>query len=292
METARTFVTADGVTLAYRLWRPGPPRRTIVLVHGLASNHTRWAEFVATTHLRESWDLLRPDVRGFGASLDRGRVGLDEWCRDLQAILAAEGAPPAVLVGHCLGANVALHFAARSPAATRGLVLIEPMFHQALTGGLRLAARLRLGAAALAVLARGLNRLGVYRGRLATLDLEQLDREARAAMAAAGPEAFPEERFGSALEDLKATPTAVYLAGLRAVTSPLPDLRSIRVPVLALLSRGGRFGDPALTARLLAAFPRGEVQMLEARHWIPTESPTEMRRAIEEWCDRTAPGLD
>ncbi|HSF04821.1 MAG TPA: alpha/beta hydrolase [Methylomirabilota bacterium] len=286
MDTARTFVTADGATLAYRLWRPGLPRQTVVLVHGLASNHTRWAEFVATTRLRESWDLLRPDLRGFGASLDRGRVGLDEWCRDLQAILATEAAPPAVLVGHCLGANVVLHFAARSPTATRSLVLIEPMFRQALTGALRLAARLRLAGSLLAPLARGLNRVGLHRRRLATLDLEQLDREARAAVAAAGPEAFPEARFGSALEDLKATPTVVYLAGLQAVTSPLPDLRAIRVPALALLSRGGRFGDPALTARLLAALPRGEVEMLEARHWIPTETPTEMRRAIEEWCDR------
>lgn len=286
MDRARTLVTPDGVRLAYRLWRPGPPRRTIVLVHGLASNHTRWTEFVATTRLRESWDLLRPDLRGFGASLDRGRTGLDEWCRDLEAILAAEGAAPAVLVGHCLGANVMLHFAARVPSATRGLVLIEPMFHQALTGALRLAARLRFAAAALAALVRTLNRLGAYRRRLATLDLAELDREARAAMAAAGPAAFPEERFGSALEDVKTTPTAAYLAGLHAVTSPLPDLRTIQVPVLALLSRGGRFGDPALTARLLTALPRGEMRMLEARHWIPTESPTEMRRAIEEWCDR------
>jgi len=286
MEIARTFVTSDGATLAYRLWRPGRPRRTIVLVHGLASNHTRWTEFVTTTRLRDSWDLLRPDLRGFGASLFRGRVGLAEWCRDLEEILMAEEAPPAVLVGHCLGANVALHFAARSPAATRGLVLIEPMFRQALTDALRLATRLRFAAAALAPLVRGLNTLGVYRRRLATIDLEQLDREARAAMAAAGPEAFPEARYGSVLEDLKYTPTAVYLAGLLAVTGPLPDLRAIRAPALALLSTGGRFGDPALTARLLPELPRGEVRMLEARHWIPTESPTQMRRAIEEWCDR------
>jgi pimeloyl-ACP methyl ester carboxylesterase len=286
MDRACSLVTPDGVRLAYRLWRPGPPRRTIVLVHGLASNHTRWSELVATTRLRESWDLLRPDLRGFGASLDRGRTGLDEWCRDLLAILAREGALPAVLVGHCLGANVALHVAARCSAATRGLVLIEPMFRQALTGALRVAGRLRLAADALAALVRALNRLGVYRRRLTTLDLAELDREARAAMAAAGPAACPEERFGSAREDLRATPTAVYLAGLRAVTTPLPDLRAIRVPVLALLSRGGRFGDPALTARLLATLPHGEMQVLEARHWIPTESPVEMRRAIEEWCDR------
>jgi pimeloyl-ACP methyl ester carboxylesterase len=286
MDFARTFVTSDGVTLAYRLWRPGRPRRTLVLIHGLASNHTRWSEFVTTTRLRESWDLLRPDLRGFGGSVARSPVGLEVWSRDLLALLAAEQALPAALVGHCLGANVALRFAARSPAATRGLVLIEPMFREALTGSLRVAARCRPLAATVGALARGVNALGVHRRRLPTLDLQQLDREARAAMAAAGPTAFPEARYGSALEDLKYTPTAVYLDGLRAVTGPRPDVHTIQAPALALLSTGGRFGDPAQTERLLAELPRGEVRMLEARHWIPTESPAEMRQAIEEWCHR------
>jgi pimeloyl-ACP methyl ester carboxylesterase len=283
LDLARTLRTADSATLAYRLWRPGPPRRLIILVHGLASNHTRWEEFVRTTRLRGSWDLLRVDLRGFEGSLSRRRVGLDSWCGDLAEILEAEGAARAVVMGHCLGANLALHFAARYPAMAQGLVLIEPMFREALTGTLSLAARLRLPVAGLATLVRSLNALGLHRRRLASLDLEQLDREARAVMA--GPGGFPEERYGSPLEDLKSTPTAVYLAGLLAVTAPLPELRAIQSPTLALLSRGGRYGDPQLTARRLAELPRCQTRMLEARHWIPTESPAEMRRAVEEWCE-------
>lgn len=284
LEIARTLVSPDGATLAYRLWRPGRPRRLIVLVHGLASNLTRWAEIVATTRLRESWDLLRLDLRGFGGSLSRRRVSLDQWCRDIAAILEAEGVSRAVLVGHCLGANIALHFAARYPTATQGLVLIEPMFRQALTGSLRAGARLRPLVAGLMYLVRGCNTLGLYRRRLETLDLEQLDRDARAAIAAAGSGAFPEDRYGSVLEDLKSTPTAVYLTGLLAVMTPLPDSSLIRAPALALLSRGARFGDPAVTTGLLATLPQCTTQMLEARHWIPTECPTEMRQAIETWC--------
>jgi len=258
----------------------------VVLVHGLASNHTRWTEFVRTTRLRQSWDLLRVDLRGFAGSLSRDGVGLGSWCRDLAAVVAAEGADRAVLVGHCLGANIALHFASRFPEATRGLVLIEPMFRQALRGASRIAARFHPVARVLVPLVVALNRLGLRRRRLATLDLEVLDRRARAAMAEAGPEAFPEALYGSPLEDLRSTPTAVYLAGLLAVAGPLPDLRGIRAPALALLSSGGRFGDPATTARLLGALPRCEVRILQARHWIPTECPDEMRRAIEEWCDQ------
>jgi pimeloyl-ACP methyl ester carboxylesterase len=290
VDASRTLVMADGAAVAYRLWRPGPPRRLVVLVHGLASNHTRWSEFVAMTRLRASWDLLRPDLRGFAESLHRGRVGLDEWSRDLAALIAAEGTAPVVLVGHCLGANVALHVAARWPDRVQGLVLVEPMFREALTGALRLTTRVRPLARGLGALIRGLNALGLHRRHLATLDLEQLDREARAAVSAAGPAGFPEARFGSPREDLRSTPTAVYLAGLLAVTAPAPALASVGTPALALLSSGGRFGDPAATMRRLEALPRCETHLLEARHWIPTESPVAMREAIDAWCGRLAAG--
>jgi len=283
VDIARTLRSTDGVTLAYRLWRPGAPRRLILLVHGLASNHTRWTEFVRTTRLRQSWDLLRVDLRGFGGSPTRRQVGLEVWSRDLGAILKAENAPSVVVVGHCLGANIAVCLAIDAPAAVDGLVLIEPMFREALTGGLRWAARLRTPVAGLAALARGLNALGLHRRHLETLDLEQLDREARAAIAGGG--GLPENRFGSPLEDLKSTPIAVYLAGLLAVTAPLP-LRAIHTPTLALLSRGGRYGDPAITMRRLAELPRCETRLLEARHWIPTETPQRMRKAIEDWCEQ------
>jgi esterase len=253
-------------------------------VHGLASNHTRWTEFVRATRLRESWDLLRLDLRGFGGSLSRGHAGVDIWCEDLAAIMRAEGATRALVVGHCLGANVALHFAARDPASVAGLVLIEPMFREAWTGPCAWAGALRSPMAALASLVRGLNSLGLYRRHLESLDLEQLDREARASMA--GPGDFPESRYGSPFRDLKSTPTSVYLAGLLALTASLPSLRDIRAPALALLSRGGRYGDPEFTRRQLAVLSQCETRVLEARHWIPTESPAEMRQAIEAWCEQ------
>ena len=276
--------TADGATIAYRVWRPGPARRVIVLVHGLASNHTRWTEFTSTTRLRASHDLLSVDLRGFGESLSRRRTGFTEWCGDLATILDAEHVARAVIVGHCLGANVALHFAARYPAMTEGLVLIEPMFREAMTGAGRALVPVRFVPRALVAIIRGFNRLGVHRRRLETLDLVALDRDARAVMAAHGAAAFPEERYGSTLEDLKSTPTAVYLTGVLALVEPMPDLRSIGAPALALLSSGGRFGDPALTAKLLERLPHCETRMLTARHWIPTERPAEMREAIDAWC--------
>lgn len=290
METARTLLSADGTPLRYRVWRPGAPRRLLVLLHGLASNLTRWSEFVALTRLRDSWDILRVDLRGHAGSLDRGRLGMDEWCADLAAILAAEapratqpGRVTVILVGHCLGANVAAEFACRQPGVVSGLVLIEPVFAEALRGSLRLAAALRPLVVPVVWLVRALNALGVHRRRTRPLDLEGLDRKTRGAMAAGAGDALM-AGYASPWTDLASTPTAAYLQSLVALGRGVPDLSGLSLPVLALLSTGGAFGDPAITERQLARLPRCRVLRLEARHWIPTERPDEMRHAIEAWC--------
>ena len=305
MDVARTLRRADGTDLRYRVWRPGAPRRLLVLLHGLVSNLTRWSELVALTRLKDAWDILRVDQRGHAGSLDRGRIGMDEWCADLAALLAAEApgdmepgrfslrpptllsdlADPAtvILAGHCLGANIAAEFAHRAPGRLAGLVLIEPVFAEALQGGLRRAAALRSLAVPAIWAIRGLNALGLRRRRVRPLDLEALDRVTRAALAAGQGDALL-ARYASPWTDLASTPTAAYLQSLVALSRGLPDLAGLRVPVLALLSTGGAFGDPAITERQLARLQRCRVLRLEARHWIPTERPEEMRRAIEAWC--------
>ncbi len=289
MEEARTFITADSTTIAYRIMRRTEthrtsPRRTLVLLHGLASNMTRWTEFTTSTRLSEDCDILRLDLRGHGGSVSRGRIDMEVWCADLAALLRAEGVDKAELVGHCLGANIALWFARRHPELVSGLVLIEPMFRAALSGRMSTVLSLRPVIKALIPLLLALAALGVHRRRLESLDLAELDRTARKAMAEAG---FPTDRYASPLKDLRRLPLVVYLQALLAVTGPLPELSRIKAPVLTLLSTGGAFGDPQATARLLAALPQGRMENLDALHWIPTEQPVAMREAIERWCDRS-----
>ena len=283
MDRLRTLTAPDGATIAYRLWQPGRPRQVLVLLHGVASNMTRWSEFVARTTLKDSWDLLRLDLRGQGASLHRGRIGMAEWCADLAGILDAEGYPRAVVAGHCLGANIALAFGARHPRRTSGLILIEPMLPQALTGSMRRLARLRPLLASAVWLIRALNALGIHRRRLASLDLEALDRRTRAEIAAGASERLLKE-YASLWLDLRTTASGAYLQALIAVTRRLPDLATIRIPVLALLSAGSTFSDPVRTRELLSAMAACTIVALDARHWIPTEQPEAMRGAVEEWC--------
>jgi len=258
----------------------------IVLLHGVASNRTRWSEFVATTSLRESWALLRPDLRGNGAAVYRGRIGMPEWCADITALLDAGGHSRAIIVGHCLGANIALEFAARYPQRTQGLVLIEPMPSEALTGTMRHVRRLRPLLHALIPIVRALNTLGLHRRRLAPLDLEALDRETRAALAR-GPEGEAQlEKYASPLLDLRTTATGAYLQALLAVTEEVPAPERVTVPALALVAERSTFTDSALVRDYLGRLPDCRIVTLPAKHWIPTEQPEAMRAAIETWVAR------
>ncbi len=287
MDTLHTLITADGATLAYRRWRAPQTMQALpplVLLHGAASNLTRWSEFTEQTRLRETRDLLRLDLRGHGQSLYRGRIGLEIWADDIAAILEQEGITRAILVGHCLGANIAATFAARHPDRTAGIVLVEPMLRDALTGQLRtlhpylpllkLAAFLLLTA----------NRLGLYRRHLESLDLRELDRQFRTRLAEPGGGEALVKRYASPRHDFKIMPSANFLQDLVEVERPLP-LENIRAPFLALLSTGRTFADPDITRARLARLPHGEIHTLEANHWIPTEQPQAMRELIETWCE-------
>jgi pimeloyl-ACP methyl ester carboxylesterase len=262
-----------------------------VLLHGAASNLSRWSELVPGTSLRDSWDLLRVDLRGFGSSVYRGRVSLEGWAADLAAILAAEACPPAVVVGHCLGASVAVEFARRHATRVAGLVLIDAILRDALAGPLRRVARLRPLLEPALWLLCGLNAVGLRRRRLPPLDLERLDQEVRAAMGAQGVTALA-HRYASPREDLKTTPSVIYLQSLLVTSAGLPDLAAVSVPVLALVASSTLLGDPAVTERTLRAHPGCRVQRVPAVHWIPTERPDELRRAIDAWCRdlETRPG--
>jgi pimeloyl-ACP methyl ester carboxylesterase len=250
------------------------PGTTLVLLHGLASNATRWWHFAAHSRL-PGLKLLRPTLRGGAGTSDRTRITMRVWCEDLVRLLDAVGCERAVIGGHCLGANLALHFAARYPQRTVGLVLIEPMPPQALSGGLRWVVPLRLPLLALAALTRGLNRLGVRRRRLESLDLEEWDR-----LTASGADL---SRYASPLSDLRFLPVAAYVQSLAALAEPLPPLAGVCAPALVLVSRGSTMTDPARTRRILEQLPEVQFTVLEAEHWIPTEQPDDMRAAIEEW---------
>ena len=287
MDTLRTLRTADNITLGYRLYRGSDkPRRLIVLLHGVASNMTRWSEFAEQTSLKESWDILRLDQRGHGESFARGRLNMEIWRRDLQAVLDAEGYDQALLCGHSLGAQVAVQFAACCPARVRGLILIDPVFHEALRGDMLKLSHAQAPIRLLTGLIRLLNTLGLHRRHIPNRDLRQLDEATRATLLKAGKKQAMIDLYSSPWLDMKFFPSANYLQELLEIIQPLPPLPSLPMPLLALLSSGVTYTEPDVTRRILSAHRDTTIVTIDAHHWPLTESPAQVREAIEQWCGR------
>jgi esterase len=289
METAKKLVQPDGATLHYRLWtRADAPRSArgtvIVLLHGMASNMTRWSEFLEHTSLKEHFDILRTDLRGHGESFTRRKIGMKIWCRDLAAILDAEGYERAIVIGHSLGANVALRFSAYQPARVAAIALIDPVFTQALRGTVLWIHRTSWWWRPLIALARVFNRLGIRRRIHATRDLRQLDNDVRQHLLGAGRDREFVQRYSSPLADLRHFSAANYLQEIIELTRRVPPPEKLHVPLLALVSQAVTFTRTQITRQILARYPHVEIVDLSAYHWPLTEKPVEVRQALERWC--------
>ena len=284
IEISRSLTRGDGATIIYRIVRGLAPRQVVIFVHGMASNLTRWSEFVEESSLRSSRDIIRIDLRGNGQSTFRGTITMETWCDDIAAVLAIEGYSGAVLVGHCLGANLALHFAIRHSARTEGLILIEPLFPRSFAGVLKKIQPFTFLLPPIIATIGLLNRVGLYRRRLPHLDLRELDREMRALMKTPEKSEAITKRYASVCYDLKFLPITAYFQSLRELSRPLPSLYDIKKPVLLMFSTGKVFSDPTIARELCEMLENCTTVILDSHHWIPTERPAEMRSIIEEWC--------
>lgn len=284
MDTMRQLEAADGTKLHYWVMSCGVESApAVLLIHGAASNHTRWSEFTRSTSLSKHFDIIRPDMRGNARSMCRGRLDLGVWCRDLEAILEAEGYSDSIVIGHSLGAQIALQLAEACPEHLGALVLIDPVVPKALTGKrlwtMRMKPLIRLGV----WLLRALNRLGLRRREFPLMNLEELDRQTRADMQGDHPQEELVRRYSALGLILKYTPTANYVQQIMATAAKLPALEEITVPTLVLKSAGVDFMDRERSHAELARLPNMSLVEIDATHWPLTERPDEVREAIESW---------
>ena len=105
----------------YGAIRPGG--RTLVLLHGLLGSSVNWhgiARELAARHY-----LLVPDLRNHGRSPHHSDAGYPAMASDLVALLDRRGIDSSVLIGHSMGAKVAMWLALQHPGRTHGLVAVD-----------------------------------------------------------------------------------------------------------------------------------------------------------------------
>jgi pimeloyl-ACP methyl ester carboxylesterase len=103
-----------------------PRKPVVILVHGAGSDHRCWP-----TEMRRvsGWRVLAVDLPGHGRSTGRPRQSVAAYTQDLLAFLGELQIFRAVLVGHSLGAAVALQLAIEQPDLLAGLGLISASPH-------------------------------------------------------------------------------------------------------------------------------------------------------------------
>jgi esterase len=283
VEITRTLERPGKDPVGYRLWRKSGARDVLVMIHGAASNLTRWSEFISHSSLKDSWNLLRMDLRGHGSSMSRRGIRIESWCEDLRAILDSEEFDRIVIIGHSLGAHVALYFRDTFPERVRAMILIDPVIPQNLSGKLRLARNLRWFLQLIVYGLRLLNALGLRRRSFPPRDLRELDERTRKVLAG-DPGADIADLYTKPSIDMAYLPVANYIQDMIEVTRKLPPLEQIDIPVLVLLSAGATVSDPERNLAVIRRIPAVEIQSIDANHWLMTERPEEARKAIDGWC--------
>jgi len=110
----------NGIELAYERRGKGTP---LVLVHGYPLDHTIWNPVVPL--LENDFDLILPDLRGFGESeAPRTDYRLTDMAADIAGLLDSLGIEKAAVTGHSMGGYVALAFADLYPERLSGLGLV------------------------------------------------------------------------------------------------------------------------------------------------------------------------
>jgi pimeloyl-ACP methyl ester carboxylesterase len=118
-----TVPSRDGVKVGFWSSGEGPP---LVLVHGLASNHTTWDQLVP--YLTPHFTCHAVDRRGRGASGDAGDYDISLEFADVAAVVdavAEASGGPAHLLGHSLGGLCAAG-AVELTSNVASLILYEP----------------------------------------------------------------------------------------------------------------------------------------------------------------------
>ena len=262
--------------LAEHHWDPagegGVDRPLAVLVHGIGSSSTTWWR-VGPALAERGWRVAAVDLRGHGHSSSpdgdgpAAPVGFGDLAAD---VLETVGRPIDLLVGHSLGALIAMTLVAAEPDAVRRLVLEDPPCQEAVDWP---------------VLAEELER-DARRART--------EPDALRADLLGPPDNFPPGDADARVESLRMLDLEAALAELlRGTVFDVAAMAgAVPVPTLLFLGKedlGSMLVGPARAAAA-TSLPRGWTEVLACGHSVHREAYDSYMRRLDAWLEREGAG--
>ena len=277
----------DGTEIHYLTGGSQNPKApTLLLIHGLGSNATRWTRLSQLPFCSRDCRLIILHLRGHGRSTSRENVTVDSFARDCLAILSAERRDSAILVGHCLGANIAGRCWELDKTRIAGMVLIEPFFAESLRWDWKvfnvfLTPILLLVSAA----ARFLNAIGIRRKHFPLIDYYTYDEWVRNRL----HNFFDVLRWMGPWADLHTMPVVSYIASYRILYTYAPDWKKVTVPMLVIFAKGERMFSGERDAHLFSDRPGGKagdksnlmIRTIDGSHFMLTDNVEDVAQAIQ-----------
>ncbi len=250
-------------------WRRAGTGRPIIFIHGVGMASAVWApqiEAFAATNTAVAYDMLGHG----GSALPPEQPGLNDYGDQLRSLMDALNLDRAVVVGHSMGALVALEFALNHPDRTLGVAALNAVYR-------------RTPAQREAVLERA----------------RRIEAEGRAAPSTAPSPAGSATRCRRRWPRWRARPAPSWNRPIRSAT-PAPTacsparisahagrLNGLAVPALFLTGEEDPNSSPGMSRAMAAAVPRGRAEILPGeRHMMSLTAPAlvnaRLRAFVEE----------
>lgn len=256
----------------------------VLLIHGVGMNAAIWQAQIEL--MKNRHDLIAVDMLGHGNSpLPPENTALSDFADQALRLLDHLGLASVSIVGHSMGALIALEIALRAPSRVRSVICLNGVFRRPEA----LAQAVRERAAALgshgdpSAIAATLAR---WFGDPIPATLADAAETARLALESVDPEGY----------------ARTYRLFAHADTQHVDRLAELAAPALFMTGSEDRNSTPAMSAAMARLAPRGQCLVLSGeRHMMTIASPEKVTQHIMAFLDaekdvaarqETAPAFD
>jgi pimeloyl-ACP methyl ester carboxylesterase len=229
-------------------------RKTLVFIPGSGSDHTAWV--YQCSQLKDDFNICAMELPGHGSSGGKGEQDVGAYVEWVKETLSAFGIVKPILIGHSLGAAIALSFAIKYGELLTGIAPFG--------GGVKMPVN--------------------------PLILEGIRKDLAGTMAMTAKFALAKknrERLAPILAKRNPDPDVLYGDFLACDRLDISEtVKGIKVPTLIICGSEDKMTPPSLSESVRELIPGAQLAIIpESGHMIMMEDPEAFNRALKAFAD-------